>query len=112
MDVFTTALLGKVIVYPCHLGGGNQFFAFEKSGLIISAEELCLGINNNKSVILVKCKQEDKLQYWDFNKNVCTLQILCNCFLFENVFFFLLFLRSNGLSTERVVFVCKAIKVM
>lgn len=71
LDTFTTNLRGKLILYGCHGIGGNQFFGFAKSGQIITSEDLCVGINNEKTVILVHCSDGDKSQLWDFYKNVC-----------------------------------------
>lgn len=69
LDIYTTALFGKIILYSCHGQGGNQFLAFSKSGQIVTSEDLCIGISHT-SVILVLCNEEDKKQLWDFNAEV------------------------------------------
>lgn len=71
LDIYTTALFGKLIVYGCHGSGGNQFFACATSGQIITVEELCVGVARNKvTVILVSCSELDQSQLWDYNDQV------------------------------------------
>lgn len=79
----------NIIVYSCHGLGGNQFLAFAKSGHVISTENLCYGINNEKRVVLVHCSQEDKSQLWDFDVKVDkfsyfkALEIITNSSIFS-----------------------------
>lgn len=70
LDIDSTALNGKLRLWPCHGSGGNQFFAFQESGLIVTVEEICVGVNDNKEVILVSCKDRDKTKLWDYDKEV------------------------------------------
>lgn len=70
MDIDSTALNGKIRLWPCHGYGGNQFFALEKSGLIVTVEEICVGVNAKKEVILVRCEDEDKTKLWSYDKTV------------------------------------------
>lgn len=70
LDIDSTALNGKLKVWPCHKLGGNQFFAFERNGLIVTVEEICVGVNSEKEVILVNCTDEDKTKLWDYDKEV------------------------------------------
>lgn len=54
--------------------GGNQFFAFAKSGQIITAEELCVGVSDDESsVTLVSCSEHDSYQLWKYEVNVNSL---------------------------------------
>ncbi|XP_031629385.1 polypeptide N-acetylgalactosaminyltransferase 13-like [Contarinia nasturtii] len=66
LDIYTTSLNNVLKLFPCHGVGSNQFFAFAKSGHIVTRENICVGIKN-KTVILVRC-EEDKTQLWDFNQ--------------------------------------------
>lgn len=70
LDIYTTALNGVLKLFECHGLGRNQFFAFAETGHIVTVEELCVGINNNKTVILVRCLEEDENQLWDYNNEV------------------------------------------
>lgn len=49
--------------------GGNQLFAYAKSGQIVTVEELCVGVEG-ETVILVKCSEEDESQRWKWNRTV------------------------------------------
>lgn len=66
LDIDSTAIDGKLILWPCHGFGGKQFFAFEKSGQIVTVEEHCVGINRLNEVILVHCSNADETQRWTF----------------------------------------------
>lgn len=70
LDIDSTALYGKLRLWPCHGSGGNQFFAFEKSGLIVTVEEICVGVNDKKEVILVNCTGGEKSKLWDYDEKV------------------------------------------
>lgn len=71
LDIDSTALNGKLRLWPCHGYGGNQFFAFEKSGLIVTVEEICVGVNAKKEVILVRCEGDvDLTKLWLYDKEV------------------------------------------
>lgn len=70
LDIDSTALYGKLRLWPCHGYGGNQFFAFETSGLIVTVEEICVGVNAKKEVILVRCVDGDKTKLWSYDKEV------------------------------------------
>lgn len=70
LDIDSTALNGKLFLWSCHGSGGNQFFAFEKSGLIVTVEEICVGVNSQKGVILVRCSDIDKTQLWSYDEEV------------------------------------------
>lgn len=70
LDIDSTALNGKLRLWPCHGSGGNQFFAFEKSGLIVTVEEICVGVNAKKEVILVHCTDGDKTKLWSYDNKV------------------------------------------
>lgn len=61
------------MLWPCHGFGGNQFFAVAKSGQIVVVEEYCVGINPLKEVILVRCSDTDKAQFWRYDKKVGAL---------------------------------------
>lgn len=80
LDIDTTAIDGILRLYPCHGYGGQQFFAFEKSGQIVSVEEHCVGINHSNDVVLVHCSNTDKTQRWTFNQKVSVCK-----FFHENV---------------------------
>lgn len=57
-------------LYECHEGAGNQFFAFAKSGEIITTfEEDCVGAKD-KQVVKVNCAKDDKSQLWSYNEKV------------------------------------------
>lgn len=57
--------------FGCHKLGGNQFFAYAKSSQIITAEELCVGVSDDKTtVILVECSEQDSAQLWKYDENV------------------------------------------
>lgn len=109
LDIFTTALRGKLIVYGCHGSGGNQFFAYAKSGQIITTEDLCVGINDEKTVILVQCSDGEESQLWDFYKNVC------ECLKFGDFHFFIRFFfvfRGDGFCTGKAAYACRTVKTM
>lgn len=54
----------------CHGNGDDQFFAFSKSGEIITyVEEYCVGIKN-QTVSAVSCSKDDKSQLWTYNDEV------------------------------------------
>lgn len=59
----------NLLLWPCH-GGENQFFAFAESGQIVFVEEYCVGINDSREVIVVKCSDTDSSQLWTHNKKV------------------------------------------
>lgn len=59
----------KLLVWPCH-GEENQFFAFAGTGQIVIVEEYCVGINNDRDVIVVKCSSTDPTQLWTYNNEV------------------------------------------
>lgn len=63
LDIDSTAIGRELKLWPCH-GGGRQFFAFAKSGQIVTVEEHCVGINHLNVVILVHCSDTDKTQQW------------------------------------------------
>lgn len=69
LDVATGNLNDRLILYSCHGGGSNQFFAFAKSGQIITAGQHCVGIKD-KTVIKVQCSEDDKSQLWNYNSEV------------------------------------------
>lgn len=59
----------KLLLWSCH-GEENQFFAFAESGQIVFVEEYCVGINDNRGVIVVKCSDTDTSQVWTYNSKV------------------------------------------
>lgn len=70
MDIYTQNVHEKLIIIGCHGYGGNQFFAFAKSGQIFTSEQLCMGISN-EMVILVDCSEDDTSQLWRYDNEVC-----------------------------------------
>lgn len=73
MDTESTSLNRRLMLWPCHGFGGNQFFAITKFGQIVVVEEICVGINLVKEVILVQCSDSDKSQFWSYNIEVSTV---------------------------------------
>lgn len=69
LDIYTTALLGKLKTFPCHKQGGNQFFAIAENGQIFTVEQLCVG-KQNQTVVLVECSENDESQLWTYNHDV------------------------------------------
>lgn len=76
LDIDSRAIDRQLMLWPCHRYGGGQFFAFEKSGQVVTVEEHCVGINHLKEVILVHCSDTDKTQQWTLNQKVC---VIVNC---------------------------------
>lgn len=73
LDLHTTAVNEKLFLWPC-VGIAKQFFAFEKSGRIITAENSCVGVNSKKVVILVRCYSNvDKTQLWTYDQEASSL---------------------------------------
>lgn len=61
----------ELIPYTCHDQGSAQFFTFTASGQIMSVQETCVGVSTDgKSVVFVKCAENDKSQQWDYRKEV------------------------------------------
>lgn len=77
LDTYT-GLNGNLMLYECHGAGGNQFMAFEKSGHLLTINEYCVGAND-KSVILVHCSESNKSQLWNYDNEVCTIDIVKSC---------------------------------
>lgn len=74
LDIYKARLNDQLATFGCHKFGGNQFFAFAKSGQIITVEELCVGISNDKTlVVLVECSEQDPSQLWEYDKNVSAI---------------------------------------
>lgn len=69
LDLNTMQWDAKLLVWPCH-GEENQFFAFAETGQIVFVEEYCVGINNNRDVIVVKCSSTDRTQLWTYYDEV------------------------------------------
>lgn len=71
LDALGPYINQKAILYRCLGKGGYQFFAFAKSGQIVTVfgEEFCLGIYD-RFVILVRCHELDKTQLWTYNHKV------------------------------------------
>ncbi|XP_031629463.1 polypeptide N-acetylgalactosaminyltransferase 5-like isoform X2 [Contarinia nasturtii] len=68
LDLYKAREKEQLALFGCHHSGANQFFAFEKNGQIITAEELCVGVSDDKiSVILVECSQHPT-QLWSYEK--------------------------------------------
>lgn len=61
-------------LYDCHNGGGNQFLAFSKMGLIITEnDKYCISVlkqNTTSIATLSECVDEKKSQLWHFNATV------------------------------------------
>lgn len=74
LDIDSTGMHRTLRLWPCHGSGENdywkQFFAFQESGLIVTAEEICVGVNEHKQVILVHCTDDDKTKLWTYDKEV------------------------------------------
>lgn len=89
LDIYTTRLKDPLATFACHGMGGNQFFAFAKSGQIITAEELCVGVSDDESsVTLVSCSEHDSSQLWEYDDEVNTInqiQRSLKVFLVSNV---------------------------
>lgn len=51
--------------------GGTQFFAFAENGQIVTTEELCVGVSNHTSlIIMVPCSDTDSTQQWKYDNTV------------------------------------------
>lgn len=57
-------------LWSCHGYGGNQFFAYAKSGQFVTVEELCIGVNLVEEAVLVRCSDSDTAQLWNYDKEV------------------------------------------
>lgn len=66
MDNLSRGWRSQLGLYNCHEGGGNQFFAFAKSGEIITVvEENCVGAKDDM-VVGVGCSKNDTSQLWNY----------------------------------------------
>lgn len=73
LDIYTAKTNGEFSTFGCHGMGGNQFFAFAKSGQIVTAEDLCVGISiKHKTTTLVECDDHDRAQLWKYDDRVST----------------------------------------
>lgn len=76
LDIYKADSNGEFSTFGCHGLGGNQFFAFTESGLIVSAEDLCVGISNKRKTInLVECSDHDRSQLWKYDHNVSNITL-------------------------------------
>lgn len=69
MDTLGRELRGRMGLYTCHGQGGQQFFAFAKTGEIITVAENCVGTKNN-AVILIGCTNDASSQLWKYEDKV------------------------------------------
>lgn len=76
LDAPRLKLSEKLIHYPCHGQGASQFFAFSKNGQMITVEGICVGISDDKSIILKKCLDDDDFQLWSYNREVYETKII------------------------------------
>lgn len=70
LDAPRLKLMEKLIHYGCHGQGANQFFALSKNGQITTVEGICVGISDDKSIILKKCLENDDFQLWSYDHEV------------------------------------------
>ncbi|XP_031629587.1 polypeptide N-acetylgalactosaminyltransferase 1-like [Contarinia nasturtii] len=69
LDAYTIKISQNLMTYSCHNVGGAQFFAFSTSGQIMTFRDPCVGIGSDKkSVVVVKCSETDKSQFWDYKQ--------------------------------------------
>ena len=74
MDIYKARLNDQLATFGCHKLGGNQFFAHAKTGQIITVEELCVGISDDRNVVvLVECSEKDSTQLWTYDMNVSAI---------------------------------------
>lgn len=87
MDLYSRGLHGQLGLYQCHGGGGNQFFAFAKSGEIFTGEEHCLG-RKNEAVVSVECSENIQDHLWNYNDKVCMQDLIQFCWqIFKPILF-------------------------
>lgn len=71
LDLYKARLNQQLATFGCHKWGGTQFFAYAKTGQIVTSEELCIGTSENEHlVVLVECSEQDPAQLWTYDKNV------------------------------------------
>lgn len=71
LDIYKADSNGEFSTFGCHGMGGNQFFAFAESGLIVSAENSCVSISFEQNTTnLVECSEHDRLQLWKYDDSV------------------------------------------
>lgn len=74
LDIYKARLNYQLATFGCHKLGGNQFFAHAKTGQIIAVEELCVGISDDRNVVvLVECSEQDLTQLWIYDVKVSEL---------------------------------------
>lgn len=76
LDIHQAREYEELSTFECHKMGGNQFYAFQENGQIVSAEELCVSIRNDTlTVILATCSDSDEHQRWTYDNDVSEFEL-------------------------------------
>lgn len=77
IDALSRGWNDQLGLFGCHDGGGFQFFAFSKSGQIITYDDEHCVATNDRKVTTADCSN-DKSQLWTYDAKVFVIMIMTN----------------------------------
>ena len=67
LDLGDSKKKGKVLLWKCHLQGGNQYWVYDEKvtkNIVSKANGLCVTLKANK-LALEQCREQDENQIWE-----------------------------------------------